>query len=153
MLFGPASATEPDAEPEVAFLLQSVDVDVGAALLRVRTWHSLKAVRPSVKAAPGAAIDVHAWPTLPACSQNNTPALQLMDASQASGKLRLELLCGASQQRQLMFGPMLWVRALSYYRTVLDLLAVAACESGLVQSMPATLLASPCVRRPLSLTD
>ena len=41
MLFGPASATEPDAEPEVAFLLQSVDVDVGAALLRVRTWHAM----------------------------------------------------------------------------------------------------------------
>ncbi|KAG2445202.1 hypothetical protein HYH02_008670 [Chlamydomonas schloesseri] len=37
VLFGPAGAAEPADEPEVAFLLQSVDAEVGAALLRSAT--------------------------------------------------------------------------------------------------------------------
>ncbi|KAG2439503.1 hypothetical protein HXX76_004857 [Chlamydomonas incerta] len=50
VLFGAASATEPDAEPEVAFMLQSVDAEVGAALMRSNTATLMDASQASAGA-------------------------------------------------------------------------------------------------------
>eukprot|EP00198_Chlamydomonas_reinhardtii_P008705 XP_001698042.1 predicted protein [Chlamydomonas reinhardtii] len=65
VLFGPASATEPDAEPEVAFLLQSVDVDVGAALLRASFASAVDGYQASAGAGD-AGVEGAASPAAPA---------------------------------------------------------------------------------------